>query len=105
DVRDLEIGRHVERARVRLQIAAHEREQARFAAAVLASDAHFLAPKQPECGVGKEQAGAATARPGRGIEDGRTSRGGEPQRAAEAIGGSGPQQAHRYVPSTGAYGS
>src|SRR5262245_50415714 len=48
DVRDREAGRHLDRARLRLQITAHEGEQARLAAAVRASDADLLATEERE---------------------------------------------------------
>src|SRR5262245_31977952 len=62
DVRDLEVARHLERAGVRVKLAAHERHEARFAAAVLARDADLLAAKQAEGGSGEQQARPAAYR-------------------------------------------
>ena len=45
---DREAGRHLDRARLRLQIAAHEGEQARLAAAIRAGDADLLATEERE---------------------------------------------------------
>ena len=53
---------HLERAGVRLQLAAHERQQAGLAAAVLAGDADLLAAKQAEGGAGEQHTGAAAYR-------------------------------------------
>ncbi len=53
DVRGREIGRHLEVARVGLEVPAHERQQARLSAAVFAGDAYLLASEEAEGGAGE----------------------------------------------------
>src|SRR5690349_11962359 len=48
DVGDCEAGRHLERTCLRLQLAAHQGEEARLTAAVRASDADLFATKERE---------------------------------------------------------
>ena len=55
DVGNGQLRWHLEAPGIRLQFRAHEAEQTRFAAAVLAGDRHLLAAKKAEGGAGKEQ--------------------------------------------------
>jgi hypothetical protein len=55
DVSDDELRRHVETARVRLQLTEDQREEARLAAAVRADDAGLLAAIDREGSVGDQQ--------------------------------------------------
>ena len=60
DMRQRQIRRHVETAGLGLNLTAHQRQQTRLAAAVLAGDADLLAAKQAEAGAGEQRAFAAT---------------------------------------------
>ena len=58
DMRHLQVGGHLEVPRIRVDLAEHQRHQARLAAAVLAGDADLLAAEQSERGFGNEDPGA-----------------------------------------------
>jgi hypothetical protein len=62
DVRDDQLGRHLEVAGVRLQFPENQREQARFAAAVGADDADLLTAINRERRVGDQQPQTAAQR-------------------------------------------
>ena len=53
DMSHHQIARHVETADIRVHSATHQFQQGRFAAAVFAGDANFLAAKQAESGTRK----------------------------------------------------
>src|SRR5688500_11812305 len=59
DMRNLKVRRHFKRAGIRLQLAAHQRHQAGFAAAVLTGNTYLLTAEQAEGRSRKEQPAAA----------------------------------------------
>src|SRR5579862_3163587 len=59
-MRNGEIRRHFESTGIRLQLAPYQREQTRFATAVLACDPDFLTPEQPEGGTGEQNTRSAS---------------------------------------------
>src|SRR5882762_1420580 len=58
-MRNREIRWHLEGAGIRLQIPSNERQQTRFAAAVLPRDSNLLTPEQSEGSAGEQNARSA----------------------------------------------
>jgi len=90
DVRNGKLRRHLEGSRIRLQLAAHQAQQTRFAAAVLAGDRHLLAAKQTESRTREQQPRTAAycdvveiehARESRSRSSGRRRRSSRPSRS------------------------